>query len=79
MEDEIFEEEFEQEEEFEEEQNIDCDNTDEIVCPHCGYTHGDSWDISADRDEMQCHSCYKEFTFERIVSVSYCTWKVNVK
>lgn len=49
------------------------DYTDEVVCPHCGYEHGDSWEM---RDgKKDCPECEKSFTMERNTSVNYTTEK----
>jgi len=56
-------------------QKIDHKYTDEIVCPYCGSEHTDSWEYKEDSDEIQCGECEKEFTYERIVTVEYCTSK----
>lgn len=49
------------------------DYEDEVVCPHCGYKHGDSWEM---RDgEYQCPECDKSFELECHHSVTYSTTK----
>ncbi len=56
---------------------FDHEYTDEVVCPHCGYVHGDSWEM---RDgETDCPDCEKSFTMERNVSVTYSTEKLKAK
>ena len=47
----------------------------ELVCPHCGHKHSDSWDLSADDGTYECESCEEEFTYERIVTIEYSTSK----
>lgn len=49
------------------------DYEDEVVCPHCGYEHGDSWEM--DDGEHDCPECEKSFHLERHVSVTYSTRK----
>lgn len=53
---------------------IDCSYTDEIVCPHCGYEHRDSWERN-DGDEgtfeTECGECERMFECRRCVSISY--------
>ena len=51
--------------------------TDEVVCPHCGYTYGDSWEMG--ESEHDCPDCGKSFNIERTVSVAYTTEKVEDK
>ena len=47
-------------------------NTDELVCPWCGYVERDSWEISSDSDdEYECPECGKVFEYERNVQVTY--------
>jgi DNA-directed RNA polymerase subunit RPC12/RpoP len=47
--------------------------THEIVCPHCGYEHGDSWEQSSDSGEFECNECEVTFFFERHTDVTYNT------
>jgi len=53
---------------------IDHKYTDNIICPWCGHKDRDSWE-SDDNGEEECGDCGKEFTYERIVTVEYCTSK----
>ena len=55
---------------------IDHDYTDEVVCPHCGYEFGDSWELG-DGGELECDECGKEFEFYRHVEVTYCTYQIT--
>lgn len=52
---------------------IDHEFTDEIVCPHCGHEHGDSWEWRGDDGEADCDDCGKPFEWSRNVSVCYST------
>jgi hypothetical protein len=52
--------------------DIEHEYTDEIVCPHCGYEHLDSWEYS-DEGETECGDCCKPFSFCRNVAISYST------
>jgi DNA-directed RNA polymerase subunit RPC12/RpoP len=52
---------------------VDSWGTDEIVCPRCGYEHGDSWEMEADSDDMECQECGVKFHYERCVTVDYTT------
>ena len=60
---------------------IDHDFTDEIVCPYCGYAHGDSWEFKSNaQDDLglyACCNCEKEFYVNRAVSVTYSTEKAT--
>lgn len=49
--------------------------TEQIVCPHCGYKVGDSWEVSEGR--QQCEDCQNEYDVERIVDVTYSTTKLT--
>lgn len=52
--------------------------TDEIVCPHCGCEHGDSWERADgiyNDGKTDCEECGEQFLWERIVTVVYCTKK----
>ena len=54
---------------------IEHDYTIEVVCPYCGYTFSDSWEIQDDDGEMECYDCEKEFNYYRNIEVTYCTSK----
>lgn len=51
----------------------DVDYTDEIVCPHCGYEHSDSWEMR--EGEHECSDCCRPFDVTRNVEVTYSTTK----
>ena len=66
-------------------EEINSTYTDEVVCPHCGLEHGDSWELglrSGDNGEqkhtgyMRCQNddCGKEFTWEREIEAHYTTY-----
>ena len=48
-------------------------HTDEIVCPHCGHEHSDSWEMSA--GEEVCERCERVFRISRDVEITYSTVK----
>ena len=50
-------------------------NTDEIVCPWCGYTFADSWEYDENDDLIQCPECEKTLEMQTEHSVSYYTQK----
>jgi DNA-directed RNA polymerase subunit RPC12/RpoP len=43
------------------------------VCPHCGYVHRDSWDMS--EGVRNCNDCGREFDLTRHTEVTYTTTK----
>ena len=51
----------------------ECDYTCEIICPHCGYESGDSWE--ATEGEQQCNDCDRKFEMTRNTEVTYSTSK----
>lgn len=50
---------------------------DEITCPYCGGTKGDSWEAADDNDEEECSTCGGIFDYCRNVEVSYSSEKVR--
>lgn len=58
---------------------IITENTDEIVCPYCGYRCEDDNDevIEFERD-MNCEECGKRFIYEGCVTVTYSSKKIDV-
>ena len=46
-----------------------------VICPHCGYEHLDSWEM--DDGEYEC-DCGGSYVVERIITVEYSTYKVAV-
>ena len=60
------------------EKEIDHDYTKEIICPYCGYEHGDSWEKSndvfdGDLPDMECDDCNKTFSVYRNGEITYST------
>lgn len=55
--------------------NYDHTYTDEIICPHCGYEHSDSWEYEGNDGVIECGNCEKPFSYCRDVSVTYSTHK----
>ena len=54
---------------------IEHDYTDEIICPWCGYSDSDSWEVV---DGLwECENCEKSFYVGRNVEVTYSTQKAN--
>jgi hypothetical protein len=57
---------------------IDHEFTDEIVCPHCGHVHSESYEFGGGGEgdgEDECGECGKKFYWSRTISVSYSTSK----
>ncbi len=54
---------------------LDTDFTDEIVCPWCGYEHGDSWEFK--EGEHQCGDCDRKFLMIKHVAVHYSTERLE--
>jgi len=53
-------------------------NTDEIVCPYCGYVHSDSYEAVGDTDVIdECVNCLRKFKWDREVSVTYDSYKID--
>jgi DNA-directed RNA polymerase subunit RPC12/RpoP len=50
-------------------------HTQEIVCPHCGYVHGDSWEMPDSDNDFECSECEKLFSYERYIEITYTTRK----
>ena len=57
---------------------IETQDTDEIICPHCGYRYSDSYELDEDGGEIVCDHCDREFHYERAISVSYSTRRTGV-
>lgn len=57
----------------------ECDawDKDEITCPYCGDEGGDSWEIKEENGEEICYRCKKKFKWERYVSVSYNSFRIE--
>lgn len=57
--------------------SLDTEYTDEVVCPHCGQTQSDPWEIFEGKEcsETECGSCVEPFLASQHVSVSYSTRK----
>lgn len=58
-------------------EEIDCNNTEEITCPYCGYAYTDSFEFRNDTGEERCNSCKKKFYYSRDIYVSYSTEKME--
>lgn len=52
------------------------DYTDEIVCPYCG-SEIESFEMDDENDDYECDFCGSHFSYQRNVSVSYCSQPVS--
>lgn len=55
----------------------DKDFTEQITCPYCGYENCDSWEADDDEDECKCPCCGSVFSYQRNVTVEYCSQPVK--
>lgn len=56
---------------------IDYKNTDEVVCPYCGYEFGDSWEFQMNGcEKITCDECNKEFECEAETTIAYSSCKL---
>jgi hypothetical protein len=63
-------------------EEIDCEFTEEIVCPYCGDEWTDSWEYDSSTfgerrlDDCLCDECENVFEVSRNVTVTYSTARV---
>ena len=50
----------------------DQNYTSEITCPFCG-CEIESWEMDDEDDDYECENCGSRFSYQREVSVSYCS------
>jgi len=53
-------------------------DTDQAVCPHCGFVDQDSWELGNGEDGQfvtDCGSCGKAFLVNRSIRITYSTEK----
>lgn len=55
----------------------DEDYTEQITCPYCGYENSDSWEAGDNEDEYECPYCGSVFSYQRNVTVEYCSQPVR--
>lgn len=48
-------------------------NTDEIVCPYCGYYYWDCSDFTEEEGSENCVSCGSTFTYRKNVFITWDT------
>lgn len=58
-------------------EEFDTRYTKNAVCPYCGFTINDSWELIDDSGEIECNECEKTFFYERYVEVTYNTRKIK--
>ena len=58
-----------------EEEEIDCEFTTELVCPHCGEEIGDSFELP-DSGEHSCYNCGRKFSYLREIEITYTSTKL---
>jgi len=55
----------------------DTTDTDEVICPHCGYKEDNSWEMQNDR--YDCDDCGGAFLLERDITVTYTTTAMDAE
>lgn len=60
-------------------EKIDYKNTDEIVCPYCGWKNECSWEVRFDAGtiKLTCEECNREFKCEAEDSRTYSSYKLS--
>lgn len=56
-------------------EEIDCEYTDNLVCPYCGWEHDDTYDMN-EAGEHSCEKCDKNFSYDVYYSKSYTSIQV---
>lgn len=54
----------------------DQNYTSNITCPYCG-AEIESWEMDDEEDEYECESCKSIFSYQRNVTVEYCSQPVQ--
>lgn len=54
------------------EEPVDQNYKSEITCPYCGYRR-EGWEMEDEEDNFECENCGSTFSYQREVSVSYCS------
>lgn len=55
----------------------DKDYENNVICPYCGYEDIDSWELSNDDEEHECGRCRAVMSYQRVVTVEYCSSPVK--
>ncbi len=62
-------------------EDIECEGTDEVVCPYCGYEFEASWEFFSEShrmfEEIDCNGCGKKFRATADYSVTYYSEKID--
>ena len=57
--------------------NGDTQLCDEIICPHCGFRHEDSYELAdSDGEEIECDECGNKYILLVDICISYTTKKL---
>ena len=58
---------------------IDTSRKDDIICPHCGHTYTESWEVADynNEGEQDCAECGKKFYWVEHRVVTYTTEKLE--
>ena len=60
---------------------IDCRDTEEVVCPYCGQVHSGSWDMidvrNCSQEIVECANCKKKFLVEAEHNPTYFSSKAD--
>lgn len=55
---------------------IETDLQETIVCPWCAHRYTEPWEaLDKDEGRLDCRACDKPFEVERVIDVTYTTWK----
>jgi DNA-directed RNA polymerase subunit RPC12/RpoP len=58
---------------------FDTEDTDEIVCPYCGYKFSDSWEYAGPDGfwDVTCHKCERAFNVTANMEITYTSEKLS--
>lgn len=56
---------------------IDTENTQEVICPHCGAVAAYGAELRGDEGEIDCGACDKPMRYTRYIDITYTTEKVG--
>jgi transposase len=56
------------------------DDDEYVICPYCGYEHGDGWEWATTEQtrKMVCEGCDKEFHYWTEFQVTYHTTPIDI-